>query len=141
MEPADSSDETAAELLHERGYAARSITSIFRGTNSLLRYGYRGGGGGRLVDGTADAFVDPDTILSGVGISAALLGRNLRRRAYRPVEVREASIVEGLNVEELRALVGEWASHRGGTHGGLSSMIRMSRHDFRCGNLAPRTAF
>jgi len=102
MKPADTSDDRAAVLLYAHGYSPVYHFDFSKHQFSVSVWDVDRKGELLTDNGV---FVDPDTILRGVGVRAPYWDEP--SPSVRPVEVREATIVEGLGVEQLRALVGD----------------------------------
>lgn len=127
MEPADTSDDEAAERLRLQGYVpvyhfdfARHefFTTCWDGERWKLlekEFGY----------------VDPDSILSDVGIRAPYW--DTPEPGPEPLEVREAIVVEGASVDQARAIAGDRWHIEPGPVGAIVYGPDQSTRDVRIG--------
>jgi hypothetical protein len=97
MKPADTADDGAAERLRSRGYVPVYHFDFSRYEFFTARWD----GGSWSPD------EDPDYVLTEVGITAPYWDEAPGGRKSMPVEVREACIIEGVSVDEARALAGD----------------------------------
>lgn len=97
MEPANTSDDEVAKLLRCQGYIP-----VYHFDFSKYEFFTSRWDGERWSDDK-----DPDYVLSDVGITAPYWDEAPDAVKSEPVEVREASVIEGASVEQARALAGD----------------------------------
>jgi hypothetical protein len=103
MAPVDTSDDEAAERLRSHGFVPVYRFDFSKYQFFTLRWD---GAEWSLLEKDL-GFVDPDVVLSAVGITAPYWDEAPGAVKSEPLEAREVSIIEGASVEQARALVGD----------------------------------
>jgi hypothetical protein len=103
MDIVDTADDEAAEGLRAHGYVP-----VYRFDFSKYQFlTWRWDGQRWDLLERNDNFVDPDRILSDVGLQAPYWDEPEPQIKVEPLEVREAVVVEGASVDQTRAIIGD----------------------------------
>lgn len=123
MEPDDTSNDEAAELLRQQGYVpvfrfdfSKYVfsTSHWDGERWTLLYE-----GDPSVEPSEHLFVDPVTILDGVGIRAPFDDPDPNPVWVEPLKPREAIVIEGASVDQARQVAGDTLRIEPGPRGAI----------------------
>lgn len=103
MDIVDTADDEAAERLRTHGYVPVYRFDFSKYQFSTSRWD------GQCWNPLAEdgSFVDPDDILGEVGIRPPYWDTPEPKIKIEPLETREALVVEGASVEQVRAIIGE----------------------------------